>query len=223
MDALGVEDGPLPPDDLLVTAIKAGDERVFRRLLDDWSPGLLRTARGYLASAESAEDVVQDTWLAVLRGIDRFQARSSLRTWVYRILINLAKTRVAREHRTVPLAEIDPDGAGPTVDPARFRGADDPYPGHWREFPAAWPAPESHLLSGEVRRAIGAALAELPDRQRLVISLRDVQGYDAQEVCEILDISAANQRVLLHRARAAVRGRLENYFTDPDQTQGARP
>ncbi len=217
--------GSLPPDDRLVAAIQSGDEAMFAWLLDTWSPGMIRTARGYVANDESAEDVVQDTWLAVLRGIDRFEGRSSLRTWVYRILVNTAKSRGVKEHRTVPLADLAPEDFGPTVDPARFRGPDDPYPGHWKQVPPAWPSPEHpspehDVLSREVRQAIEAALADLPARQRVVITLRDVEGYSSEEVCTILEISAANQRVLLHRARAAVRGRLEEYHTGSAVTEG---
>ena len=196
--------------------LRQRDEAVFALLLDTWSRGMLRAARAYVGSDQSAEDVVQDTWLAVIRGIDRFEGRSSLRTWVYRILVNLAKTRGVREGRTVPagLADGTSDGSsdgGPTVDPARFQGTHDPYPGHWRTFPAS---PESWVLSREVHGVVDRALAGLPDRQRIVITLRDVEGYTSEEVCSILEISAANQRVLLHRARAAVRGRLEEYFEE---------
>jgi len=198
-------------DATIVARLRAGDEAMFAELLDGWSQGMLRAARAYVSTVASAEDVVQDTWLAVIRGIDRFEGRSSLKTWVYRILVNTAKTRGVRESRTVPYGHA---GDGPTVDPARFRGPGDPYPGHWKEFPPVWQTPESAAVSGEVRGRIEAALTELPDRQRIVITLRDVEGYSSEEVCEILEISAANQRVLLHRARAAVRGRLEGYFNE---------
>lgn len=207
-------DGPgLPPDEIIVGRLRAGDEAIFARLLDAWSSSLLRAARAYVGTHETAEDVVQDTWLAVLRGVDRFEARSSLRTWVYKIMINIAKTRGVRDSRTVPLADLAVDD-GPTVDPDRFQGLDGPYPGHWRVFPAAWPADvEAQVETGEVRAHIDAAIGELPDRQRIVITMRDVEGYDAEDVCAMLEISAANQRVLLHRARAAVRSRLEGYFS----------
>jgi RNA polymerase sigma-70 factor (ECF subfamily) len=201
-------DGALPADAVIVAGLRAGDETMFALLLDSWSRGMLRAARAYVGGFESAEDVVQDTWLAVLRGIDRFEGRSSLRTWVYRILLNTAKTRGVRENRVVPVADT-----GPTVDPARFQAPGDPYPGHWREFPAAWPSPESEVMAKEVRARIEDALTELPSRQRIVITLRDVEGYSSEEVCALLEITAANQRVLLHRARAAVRGRLEEYFS----------
>jgi len=208
----------LPPDEALVAGLRAGDEPTFARVVDAWSAGMLRAARGYVTGAEAAQDVVQDTWLAVIRGIDRFEARSSLRTWVYRILVNVAKTRGVRDSRTVPLSALAPTDSdhGPTVDPARFRGPDDPYPGHWKVFPAPWPSAGSDVLSDVLSRealaAIQHAVAALPARQRIVITLRDVEGYDSEEVCALLEISAANQRVLLHRARAAVRLRLEDYF-----------
>jgi RNA polymerase sigma-70 factor, ECF subfamily len=200
-------------DEVIVRRLRGRDEAAFVALVDSWSRGMLRAARAYVGSAESAEDVVQETWLAVLRGIDRFEGRSSLRTWVYRILINIAKTRGVQESRTIPVADLAADDGGPTVAPARFRGPDEPYPGHWREFPQPWPAVDTEIERQEVRSRIEAAVGGLPDRQRIVITLRDIEGYSSAEVCTILEISAANQRVLLHRARAAVRGRLEEYFS----------
>jgi len=204
----------LPPDDVIVTRLRAGDEAMFALLVDTWSAGMLRAARAYVTGEDTAQDVLQDTWLAVIRGIDRFEARSALRTWVYRILINTAKTRGAADSRTVPWSSLATTGddTGPTVDPARFRGPDDRYPGHWRQPPAAWPSAESDVLSQEATKAIHDALALLPPRQRVVITLRDIEGYDSDEACALLDISPVNQRVLLHRARAAVRLRLEEYF-----------
>jgi RNA polymerase sigma-70 factor (ECF subfamily) len=211
-----VEDGPttgaLPSDADLVAGLRAGAEATFAMLLDAWSPGLLRTARAYVASTEAAEDVVQETWLAVIRGVDRFEGRSSLRTWVYRILVNIAKTHGVKDSRTVAWSGLSENDVGPTVDPGRFRGPDEPYPGHWRRFPDAWPSPESQMVWREARAMVDSVLAELPHRQRIVITLRDVDGYSSEEVCSILDITAANQRVLLHRARAAVRRQLEDYF-----------
>jgi RNA polymerase sigma-70 factor (ECF subfamily) len=211
------EDGPvpggLPPDADLVAGLRTGAEATFAALLDAWSPGLLRTARGYVASPEAAEDVVQETWIAVIRGIHRFEGRSTLRTWVYRILVNIAKTHGVKESRTLPWSSLSADDTGPTVDPGRFQGPDEPYPGHWRRFPDAWPSPEAEVVWREARAMVDSVLADLPHRQRLVITLRDVDGYSSEEVCSILDITAANQRVLLHRARAAVRQRLEDYFT----------
>src|SRR5690606_28960376 len=155
---------------------------------------------------------VQDVWLAVIDGIDRFEGRSSLKTWVYRILINTAKRRGVREGRTIPWTDVvTGDDHGPTVDPARFRSPGEPYAGHWREDPSPWPLPEDETLAAELRGQVLAAIGTLPGRQQVVLALRDIEGYSSEEVCEMLDISAGNQRVLLHRARAAVRGRLEEY------------
>jgi RNA polymerase sigma-70 factor, ECF subfamily len=181
----------LPPDAVVVARLRAGDETMFAALLDAWSPGMLRAARAYVADEHTAEDVVEETWLAVLRGIDRFEGRSSLRTWTYRILVNTARTRGAREARTVPMSSLGPidEDHGLTVDPARFRGADDAYPGHWKTQPAAWPSPESVTIAKEIRAHLADALARLPSRQRVVVVLRDVHGYTAEEICAILDIT----------------------------------
>ena len=207
-------------DDAIVAGVRSGDEAVFAQLLDDWSRSMLLLARTFVSTEASAEEVVQDTWLAVIRGIDRFEGRSSLRTWVYRILVNTAKKRGVRERRTVPWSSLADDDHGPTVDPALFRDADDHYAGGWRSFPLAWPSCEGAVLAGEVRARIRAAIDALPDRQRVVITLRDVLGHTSREVCEMLEISGANQRVLLHRARAAVRGQLAPYL-ELDSTTGA--
>src|SRR2546423_11272 len=205
----------LASDEELVGRLRGGDGTAFAALLDAWSHGMLRAARGYVASEEAAEDVVQETWLAVIRGIDRFEGRSSLRTWAYRILVNIAKTHGVKDSRTVAWSSLGPEDQGPTVDPDRFRGPDDPYPGHWRRFPDPWPppSPESEVVSREVRSLVEAAGDGLPPPPRVVVTFRGIDGYTSEEVCAILGVSAANQRVLLHRARAAVRGRLEQYFT----------
>ncbi|MGY4766468.1 RNA polymerase sigma factor [Kribbella sp. CWNU-51] len=197
-------------DDALLERLRAGDEAAFGVLLDGWSGGMLRLARSFVSTEESAADVVQETWLAVIEGIDRFEGRSSLKTWVYRILTNTAKRRGVREHKVVPMSSVD--DSGPTVDPSRFRPAGDPFPGHWWDFPPAWPSPEQGLLTAEVRTHLTDALAELPERQRLVVVLRDIEGWPYDEVCELLGITPANQRVLLHRARAFLRGKLEEYY-----------
>lgn len=202
----------LPTDDVLVAGLRTGDEEAFACLLNDWSGSMLRLARSFVSTTASAEEVVQDTWLAVFEGIGRFEGRSSLRTWVYRILVNIARKRAARERRTVPWTSLGPDHE-PTVDPQRFQGPADRYPGHWRAFPERWPTTESEVLAHEVRSTVASAIASLPIRQQVVLTLRDIDGHDAEEVCALLEISMANQRVLLHRARAAVRGRLEHYFT----------
>ena len=207
----------LPPDEVLVTRLRARDEAAFALVLDAWSGGLVRVARSIVSTGDSATEVVQETWLAVIQHLDGFEGRSSLKTWVYRILINTARRRAAKESRALPFSSLPAaEDDGPTVDPSRFRGPGDPWPGHWWEFPARWPAPEPAALGGEVRARLRAALSRLPERQRVVIALRDVEGYTAAEVCAMLDISAANQRVLLHRARAAMRAELAAYFAGPE-------
>ena len=200
----------LPPDEELVRRLRAGDEAAFGLVLDQWSPGMLRLARSFVSTPDSAAECVQDTWLAVVEGLDRFAGRSALRTWVYRILVNTAKRRGAREGRSVPWSSVGPQD-GPTVDPGRFQSAGEPYPGHWRELPAPWPTPEDATLASEVRAVVGSAVDGLPERQRVVLTLRDVQGYAADEVCSILEITPTYQRVLLHRARAYVRAQIEDY------------
>lgn len=204
----------LPPDEELVAALRAGDGAAFADVLDAWSSSMLRLARSFVSTHATAEEVVQDTWLAVVTGLGAFEGRSSVKTWVYRILVNTAKKRGAREKRSVPWTSLLPgdEDHGPTVDPGRFRGPGGAYPGHWREVPEAWASPEKTALALEIREVITGALAELPARQRAVISLRDVADHTAEEVCEILQITAANQRVLLHRARAVVRERLAGYL-----------
>jgi RNA polymerase sigma-70 factor, ECF subfamily len=201
----------------LVASLKAGDEQAFAALVDGWSGWMLRLAREHVASHAIAEEVVQETWLAVLRGLDGFRGEASLRTWVYRILANQAKRRGVREQRTIPFASLTSDDEGPTVDPARFRGPEDQYPGGWRTFPEEWP--EQMTLTREVHEVVAAALTDLPDRQRAVVALRDLDGLTSEEVCDLLDISAGNQRVLLHRGRAAVRAHLERYLTGSPATR----
>jgi RNA polymerase sigma-70 factor (ECF subfamily) len=208
---------PLPPDGELLARLRAGEEASFALVLDSWSGGMLRLARSFVSTPDSAAEVVQDAWLAVLSNIDRFEGRAALKTWVYRILVNTAKRRAAQESRTVPRSSLTPEPSGPTVDPDRFQSADEPYPGHWRQMPLPWPSPEQRALDEELRSHLERALAALPDRQRIVITLRDVEGYPADEVCSMLDISAANQRVLLHRARGYVRAELEAYFASPGE------
>jgi RNA polymerase sigma-70 factor, ECF subfamily len=217
---------PAGDDRDLVAALRAGDEQAFAALIDGWSGSMLRMARLHVPTDSVAEEVVQETWLAVLTGLEKFRGDSSLRTWVYRILLNQAKTRGIRERRTVPFASLTDDGSwegdGPTVDPGRFQGAGDPHPGGWRRFPDEWP--EQSLLSREVHEVVARALDELPPRQRVVVALRDLDGHTAEEVSELLTISAGNQRVLLHRGRAVVRAHLERYYDGASLTgQGVTP
>lgn len=197
-------------DQDMVTALRNGDEQTFAALVDGWSGWMMRLAREHVPTSSVAEEVVQETWLAVLEGLDRFRGEAALRTWVYRILLNRAKRRGSRERRTIPFASLTPEDSAPTVDPERFQGSRERHPGGWREFPEEWP--EHVALSREIRDVVRMALAELPARQRVVVALRDLDGHSADEVCDLLDISAGNQRVLLHRGRAVVRGHLEQYF-----------
>jgi RNA polymerase sigma-70 factor (ECF subfamily) len=190
----------------LVAALKDGDESAFAELVDLHTPAMLRVAHGYVPSREIAEEVVQETWIALLKGIGSFEGRSSLRTWLFTVLINIAKRRGVQEGRDADVAVMAFTGG--TVDPARFRGSDDPYPGHWRpdEVPSPFPdTPEGSVLGDELIALARRELDKLPERQRIVVTMRDMLGLDSAEVCELLEISVANQRVLLHRGRAAVR------------------
>jgi len=203
------------PDAEVLARLRRGDDRAFADLVDRWSPTMLRVARAYVSNAQSAEDAVQDAWLGVVRGLAAFEGRSTLRTWVFTILMNRARTRGSREARSVPMSSLAGDDGGPTVDPDRFRGREDPYPDHWTPtgIPVRWEGqPEGRLLAGETMRLLGAALTALPPRQRVVVTLRDVQGLTSDEACEALGITAQNQRVLLHRGRAALRQALEDYY-----------
>jgi RNA polymerase sigma-70 factor, ECF subfamily len=218
---LEVPDQRAADDSELVARLRAGDEQAFADVVERWSRTMLHVARSHVSTDESAHEVVQETWLAVIRGLGAFEGRSSLRTWTFRILINTAKTRGVKESRTVPLSSVAPDDTqGPTVDPDRFRGRDDAWPGHWTPHgsPQPWRTdPVAAALRGEVRELVTAALETLPARQREVVVLRDVQGCDAAEVCDILGLTPENQRVLLHRGRARVRAALEDYYRRGDQ------
>jgi RNA polymerase sigma-70 factor (ECF subfamily) len=199
----------------LIAALREGDELVFARLVDEHTPSLLRVARGYVPSREIAEEVIQETWIALVKGIDKFEGRSSLRTWLFTVMINIAKTRGIRERRDTDAAIAAYTGG--TVDPARFRDTGDEWPGHWKdnESPTAFPdTPEGSVLGRELLAIARTELDKLPERQRVVVTMRDMLGFDSHEVCELLDISVANQRVLLHRGRAVVRQALEDYLTD---------
>jgi RNA polymerase sigma-70 factor, ECF subfamily len=191
-------------DATLVARLRSGDEVAFATVVREWSPAMLRVARVHVSTHASAEEVVQEAWIGVVRGLDRFEGRAQLRTWVFRILVNVARRRGRTEIR------MNAELSVPTVDPDRFRDADDPYPGHWRAeaAPTDW-GPEPVVLAAEFRGVLARALAELPERQRAVVELRDVHGFDCEEVCQLLELTAANQRVLLHRGRAKLRGALE--------------
>jgi len=203
----------LPREDAqVVDALRAGDEDAFREFTRMHHASLLRVAQIYVPTRAVAEEVVQETWLAVLEGIDRFEGRSSLKTWIFRILANRAKTRAERERRTIPFSALQPDRVPePALDPERFRDSEDGrWPGHWSTPPQPWP--EDKLLAAETREKLAQAIETLPASQRAVISLRDLEGWSADEVCNALELSETNQRVLLHRARSKVRNALEEYL-----------
>jgi RNA polymerase sigma-70 factor (ECF subfamily) len=194
----------------LVAALRAGDESAFRELIAMYHAMLVRVARAYVPTQTAAEEVAADTWLAVLEGIDRFQERSSLKTWIFRILTNKAKTRGMRERRSLPFSALESEES--SVDPDRFHGPEHRWPGHWAAPPQGFP--EERLLAAETREVVEQAIERLPPAQRAVISLRDIEGWDAEEVRNALTLSETNQRVLLHRARSAVRAALESYLEE---------
>jgi RNA polymerase sigma-70 factor, ECF subfamily len=208
---------PVADDHALVERLRAGDEQAFMDLVTRWSPSMMRVARMYVPSAAVAEEVVQETWLAVLDGLDRFEERSSLRTWVYRILVNRARTRGARERRTIPFAALareELEADGPSVAPDRFVGSG-AGAGSWAAPPVRWwEEPERALRSKEAVELIEREIAKLPETQRMVITMRDLAGLSSEEVRNALELSETNQRVLLHRARSKVRAALEDYFAD---------
>jgi RNA polymerase sigma-70 factor (ECF subfamily) len=203
----------------LVEALRAGDEAAFVALVDAHHASLVRLAMAYVGDRAVAEEVAQETWIGVLRGLDRFEGRSSLKTWLFRILTNRAKTRGQREGRSIPfsaLAAAEAESDEPAVDPERFLPPDHAqWPGHWASPPSDWGgSPEKRLLSDETLGLIRATVELLPPAQRQVIILRDIDGWGSHEVCDLLEISEANQRVLLHRARSKVRQALERYFAN---------
>jgi RNA polymerase sigma-70 factor (ECF subfamily) len=203
-----------PEDARLVEGLRAGDEAAFAALMREYGAGMLRVAQMYVSSRAVAEEVVQEAWLGVLRGIGRFEGRSSLKTWLFRIVANTAKTRGVREARSIPFSALaDERDDEPSVDPDRFLGAGERFPGHWAVPPESWAgAPEGRLLAEEALDVIERQIERLPPAQRAVITMRDVQGFTSEEVCNALDVTETNQRVLLHRARSKVRNALEEYM-----------
>ena len=202
---------------LLVEALRARDESAFVELMRELNASLLRVAQIYVSSRAVAEEVVQETWLGVLNGIDRFEARSSLKTWIFRILTNIAKTRGQREGRTLPFSALERPGVvpEPAVDADRFLPPDhERWPGHWAARPEPWP--EERLLAAETRGIVERAIEALPPAQRAVISMRDLEGWSAEETRNALGVSETNQRVLLHRARSKVRQALEDYLSEAE-------
>jgi RNA polymerase sigma-70 factor (ECF subfamily) len=197
----------------LLERLRSGDERAFESLVDTYYGTMLSIAQSYVKTRAVAEEVVQDAWMGVLKGLDRFEGRSSLKTWIISIVINIAKTRGVREARSVPFAALAAEGEEAAVDPQRFRGPDDAFPGHWWAYPANWSElPDEVLLARETLGVVTRAIEDLPDAQRIVITMRDVAGCSPEEVCRSLEITEGNQRVLLHRARSRVRTALERHL-----------
>jgi RNA polymerase sigma-70 factor, ECF subfamily len=210
------------PDAELLERLRRRDEDAFRALVAEHGPFLMRLVMMHVPSHSVAEEVVGDTWLAALNGLDRFEGRSSLRTWLASIALNKARTRGKREGRIVPFALLrrryEEGGGGPTVDPDRFQGRRGERPGWWASPPVAWQEPERQLETAETRDVMLRAIRDLPPRQREVIALRDISGWDAEEVRNALDLSETNQRVLLHRARSKVRAALEEHLKEAEET-----
>ncbi len=205
--------GQKADEERLILALRAGDDAAFAALLDRHHESLVRLAMTYVPNRSVAEEVAQEAWIGVINGIVHFAGRSSLKTWIFRILVNRAMTRGAKERWTIPFSVLEGDSAGPAVDPGRFFPADHEWARHWSSPPLEWRAsPEERLLSSETQAMLAAAITGLPGSQRAVIRLRDIEGSSAGEVCDMLGISEANQRVLLHRARAKVRSALEAYL-----------
>lgn len=204
------------PDQSLIDGLRRRDEAAFVALVERYQGQLTRLAMAHVSSRAVAEEVVQETWIGVLHGIDRFEGRSAFRTWLFRILLNQAKRRGERESRSVPFSALFPadgEGGDPVVDPERFHPPGHRIAGHWAIRPQDWrETPEERLLSDETRAAVQEAIDALPPNQRLVITMRDVEGWPPDEICNVLSISETNQRVLLHRARSKVRQRLEHYL-----------
>jgi RNA polymerase sigma-70 factor (ECF subfamily) len=206
----------LPRDDAeLVEALRAGDEAAFAALVDELTPALMRVALMHVSSRAVAEEVVGDTWLGVIKGIDRFEGRSALRTWIFQILLNTARTRGKREKRTLPFSSFrrrsEEGGDEPAVDADRFQKHGEQR-GAWARPPVEWDGVDARIEADETRQALLEAIAALPPRQRDVIALRDIQGYSAAEACNALGLTETNQRVLLHRARSKVRAALEEHM-----------
>jgi RNA polymerase sigma-70 factor (ECF subfamily) len=214
MTHLGVQRSKASADEVeLVARLRAGDERAFEALVAQHYGTMMAVAQTYVKTRAVAEEVVQEAWLGLLQSLDRFEGRSSLKTWILAILVNKAKTRGVREARSVPFASLGPGHDESAVEPERFRGPQDSFPGHWRAYPGTWgAAPDVALEDRETLRVAMRAIAALPHAQQTVIRMRDVEGYSADEVCAVLEVSAANQRVLLHRARSRVRAALEAHL-----------
>jgi RNA polymerase sigma-70 factor, ECF subfamily len=205
-------------DARLVAALRAGDEQAFAVLVRRYGGLMLRVARLYVPSRAVAEEVVQEAWLGVVTGVGRFEGRSSFKTWLFRILTNTAKTRAEREGRSVPFSSLASAELGadePSVNPDRFFPQGERWASYWSSTPRRFDElPEGRLLSSETFAVAQAAIEELPAAQRAVITMRDVAGFDSDDVCDALALSEGNQRVLLHRARSKVRRALEQHFEE---------
>ena len=202
-----------------VENLRAGNETAFVALIERHHASMMHIAMVYIPNRAVAEEIVQEAWMGVLQGLKRFEGRSSLKTWIFRILTNCAKTRAQREGRSIPFSSLPvldaDDLSEPAVDPDRFQGPDGRWPGNWVSFPRSWDEiPEERLLSEETRIHISRAIDMLPPNQREVIILRDIEGWPSDEICSFLGVTEANLRVLLHRARAKVRRELEKYFEE---------
>jgi RNA polymerase sigma-70 factor (ECF subfamily) len=206
--------GPLLDEARLVAALRNGQESAFSELIDRYQSSMLSLAQRYVRSRTIAQEVVQETWLSVLKGIDRFEQRSSLKTWLFRILVNQAKSRGIRESRNVPFSALDGEGSEPAVESERFFDRHhERWPGHWAAYPSSWSdIPEQRLLSRETLECLKDSIRALPERQRIVVTMRDVEGWSPEEVCGALEITDANQRILLHRARSKLRRELERHL-----------
>ncbi len=221
---MSLETEPMVPTDesLLLERLRQGDEAAFQLLVDRYHAGMVRLAMAFVANRAAAEDVAQEAWLGVLRGLPTFEGRSSLRTWIYRIVINRAKTRGLRDGRTISFTDLGQtsvetedtnDSSEYFIAPGQARA------GHWSSSPHSWEElPEERALSLEVRNIVHEEIANLPESQRTVISLRDLEGWSSPEVCNVLGLSETNQRVLLHRARTRIRHRLERYLTSDSES-----
>ena len=198
---------------VLVDKLLAGDEQAFSELVTEHFSGMVRVASAYVADKSAAEEVVQDAWVAVVKGLPKFEGRSSLKTWIYQIVVNRAKTRGVRDKRMIPFSAMDKGGDedSPAVEPERFDRK-----GMWRDPPQSWSHanPEKQLLNAETGNFLEEAIGRLEPKQRLVLTLRDIEGWRSDEVCNVLEIGETYGRVLLHRARTAVRRRLERYLTE---------